>query len=360
MKMKHCTFVSMMMFAAAAVFAQSDLQVLAVVKLNKSESITVRQLKTRVGVYEKQAGKVLTVDERKQTLDALIYEKLVTQAAQKADLSIADSQVNQYFLQSMSQMVGKQVNEQELNTIVRQETKMSLDEFMKQQAGMSVAEYKEYLKAQLTAQQYIVSQRQNELQDITPTDEEIRTFYEIHKTNFVWSDMLRLFLVYVPKGNASVDAKAKAAELLASYKNKKNTRDQIAAQSNAANSGFQAGEILINKTESSAIQLGVPYRVLIDLFSQNVGFISEVQDNETNCQFYSVIEKYDAKMLALSDIVQPGTTVTVYEYIRQNLGQQKQMEYLQKAADEISKSLDTSGNVERKKTGADLDKLLSW
>ena len=358
--MKRFAFMSIMVFSVAAMYAQSDLQVLAVVKLNKSESITVRQLKTRVGVYEKQAGKVLTVDERKKTLEALIYEKLVTQAAQKAGISIADSQINQYFLQSMSQMVGKQVSEQELNTIVRQETKMSLDEFMRQQAGMSVAEYKEYLKAQLTAQQYIVAHRQTELQGIAPTDEEIRTFYEIHKTNFVWSDMLRLFLVYVPKGNASVDAKAKAAELLANYKNKKNTRDQITVQSNAANSGFQAGEILINKTESSAIQLGVPYRVLIDLFSQDAGFISEVQDNETNCQFYSVIEKYNAKMLALSDIVQPGTTVTVYEYIRQSLGQQQQMDYLQKAADEISKSLDTGSNVERKKTGAELDKLLGW
>ncbi|MBQ9494707.1 MAG: peptidyl-prolyl cis-trans isomerase [Treponema sp.] len=360
MEMKRCTFVSMMMFAAAAIFAQSDLQVLAVVKLNKSESITVRQLKTRVGVYEKQAGKVLSIDERKQTLDALIYEKLVNQAAQKSGIVIPDSDINQYFLQSMSQMVGKQVTEQELNTIVRQQTKMSLDEFMKQQAGMSVAEYKDYLKSQLTAQQYIVSQRQSELQSIAPTDSEIRSFYEMHKANFVWSDMLLLFLVYVPKDSNAAAAKTKAADLLAAYKNKKSTREQLIVQSRADNSNFRAGELLVNKTESGAIELGVPFSILIDLFKREKGFISEVQDNETNCQFYSIIEKYDAKMLAISDVVQPGTTVTVYDYIRQNLGQQKQMEYLQKAADEISKSLDTNGNVERKKTGTDLDKFLSW
>ena len=47
--MKRFAIVCMMILtAAAAVFAQSDLQVLAVVKLNKNESITVKQLKTRV------------------------------------------------------------------------------------------------------------------------------------------------------------------------------------------------------------------------------------------------------------------------------------------------------------------------
>ena len=99
MKVNRFTiFCCMLMISAASVFAQSDLQVLAVIKLNKSESITVKQLKTRVGVYEKQAGRVLTVDERKQSLDALISEKLINQAAQKAGISITDSMVNQNFL----------------------------------------------------------------------------------------------------------------------------------------------------------------------------------------------------------------------------------------------------------------------
>ena len=36
------------------------------------------------------------------------------------------------------------------------------------------------------------------------------------------------------------------------------------------------------------------------------------------------------------------------------------MEYLTNAAGEIAASLDTEENVERKKKGADLDKLLNW
>ena len=65
-------------------------------------------------------------------------------------------------------------------------------------------------------------------------------------------------------------------------------------------------------------------------------------------------------MLAIGDIVQPDTTVTVYDYIRSNLTQQKQQAFMSNAAAEISKKLHTAENVEMKKTGAALDKLLDW
>ena len=65
-------------------------------------------------------------------------------------------------------------------------------------------------------------------------------------------------------------------------------------------------------------------------------------------------------MLALSDLVQPETTITVYDYIKSNLTQQKQSEALIAAVQEVIDELDTPENVERKKTGAALDKLLNW
>ena len=49
--MKRFAIALFALFMSAAVFAQSDLQVLAVVKLNKNESITVKKLKTRVEMY---------------------------------------------------------------------------------------------------------------------------------------------------------------------------------------------------------------------------------------------------------------------------------------------------------------------
>lgn len=359
-KMKRLTLALVAMLSAVMVFAQSDLQVLAVVKLNKNESITVKQLKTRVDAYQKQRGSPLSVDDKKKVLEAMIQEKLVTQAAAKAGISIPESMVEQYFLQSISQSLGRNMTEQEFEQLVKEQTNLSLDEYMRQQVGMSVADYKAYLKNQLIVQQYIVSQKQNELQGVSPSDEEIRAFYELNKPSFVWTDMIKLFLVIIPKNTDAEVARIKANTLNSDLKNKKTTVNQLTVDSKKPNADFQAGDILVNKSQQSAVQLGVSYAELLELFKKEKNFISDVAEQESNFQFFTVIKKFDAKMLELSDVVQPETTITVYDYIKNSLSQQKQMEYLSTAATEIATTLDTNSNVERKKQNADLDKLLNW
>lgn len=208
--------------------------------------------------------------------------------------------------------------------------------------------------------EYIVSQKQNELQSVSPSDEEIRAFYELNKPSFVWTDMIKLFLVIVPKNTDAEIARVKANTLNSDLKSKKTTVNQLTVDSKKENSGFQAGDILVNKSQQSAIQLGVSYADLLELFKNEKNYISDVVEQETNFQFFMVIKKFDAKMLDLSDVVQPETTTTVYDYIKNSLSQQKQMEYLSSAATEIATTLDTDANVERKKQNADLDKLLNW
>lgn len=359
--MKRFAIALFALFMSAAVFAQSDLQVLAVVKLNKNESITVKKLKTRVEMYEKQRGTALSVDDRKKVLDALIQEKLVLQAAQKAGVTLTDSAVEQMFLQQVSsQLLGRTVTQSELEEVVKQETNLSLDDFMKQQIGMSVEEYKTYLKNQTIVQQYIMRQRENELKTVAATDEEIRSFYELNKSSFVWTDMMKLFLVVVPKSNDGEAARVKADDLYKKLKEKKLSSNQITVESKKENSGFQSGEILINKNQTSAQQLGISYTDLISLFSNEKDYISNVSEFDTHFQFYMIIKKYDAKLLGLSDVVQPDSTTTVYDYIRSSLGQQKVMQYFTIAAQEIAEGLDKEENVERKKTGDALTKLLTW
>ncbi|MBQ5470853.1 MAG: SurA N-terminal domain-containing protein [Treponema sp.] len=359
--MKRIFVAILALLMAGAVFAQSDLQVLASVKYNKTESITVKQLKSRVSLYEKQQGASLSTENRKKVLDSLIQEKLILQAAAKSGLTIPDSQVDQMFLQQVcQQLVGRLLTQSELEQLVKQQTNLSLDEFMKQQIGMSVEEYKVFLKNQTIAQQYIVGKYKNELQQVSPSDDEIRAFYELNKTTFVWSDMFKMFLVIVPKGNNAEAARVKADGLYKQLKDKKVTTNQLTVDSKKENSGFQAGEVLVNKSAQSAQQLGISYNDLLGLFSNDKGYISNIVEQDTNFQFFTILKKYEAKMLSLSDVVQPETTNTVYDYIKQSLGQQKQMEYLSTKVQEVADSLDTPANVERKKTGAELDKLLNW
>ncbi len=348
------------LLAGASVFAQSDLQVLAIVKYNKSESITVKQLKSRCEVYKKQLNRPLTVEEKKSTLDSLINEKLMIQAAQEAGVTVPDSYVDQYFSQVMSQSVGRAITEKELSDYIKKTEGITLDELLVKQMGMNVADYKAFLKNQLLMQQYVVQKNKAELEKVAPTDEEIRMFYESNKSTFVWNDILKILLVVVEKGSNADNAKLKLNDLLNKYKDKKITADQLAVQSEQGTAGYQAGEVLVPKNEVSAQGLGMPFQNLLVLFSQDEGFISAIQETENDYRFVSIIKKYNAKMLNLSDIVQPETTVTVYDYIRSTLAQQKQMMYVQTAAQNMSKTLNTSDNVEMKKSGAALDKLLDW
>ncbi len=355
---------TLLLAVATAAFAQNDLQPLAVVKLNKSETITLKQLKSRAEFVEKQyegygMKRTLTAKERGELLDSLIDEKLINQAAAKEGLSVTDSQVNTAFLNTFSQQLGQQLTEAQLNDLVKTQFNMSLSDYLKTNTGMTEVEYKAYLKNQLVAQQYVYMKKQGELQSVAATDEEIRNAYEMNKATFVWNDMVKLFLVIVPKGSNAGDAQATATKLRNQYTKEKNAVNAI---KNASDNGskYRAGELTVAKTAQQAQQLGWSYDKIIELFGKSAGYVSELNETDTDFQFYAVLKKFDAKMLSLSDVVQPDTTITVYDYIKQNLTSQKQSQYFAGAAQEIAKGLDTPENVDRKKTGAALESILNW
>lgn len=358
---KIIAVLSILMLTTFAVFAQSsDMTQLAVIKLNKNEFITLKQLKARCVSYEKQIGRALTVDERKQVLDTIIEETLMVQAATKAGLNIPDSAVDQYFAQSMSQSLGVNVTEKEFEDMLKKQQGKTLDELLLEQTGMSKAEYKKHLKNVLLMQQYVVQQNQADVQKVAATDEEIRMAYESNKSSFVWNDMVKMLLVIVPKGSDPDAAKQKTTDFLTKYNAKTLSAEQIVVQSQAENSGFQAGMGLFPKTEAAANGIGMTLQNLIFVFQQGEGYTSDVEETKNDYRFLSVIKKYDAKMLAIGDLVQPETTITVYDYIRANLTQQKQQIYMNNAAATLAKELHTAENVDMKKTGDALNKALDW
>ena len=87
---------------------------------------------------------------------------------------------------------------------------------------------------------------------------------------------------------------------------------------------------------------------------------ADMIETDVDFRYLCIRKKYAAKLLGISDVVQPETTITVYDYIRSNLTQQKQMQFVQIAAQDIAKSLNVPANVERKKEGDALNKLLEW
>ena len=347
--------------AVSGLFAQTGLQPIAEVKLNSRAPITLGQLKTRVSALEKEIGRKMTVQERQQTLDGLINERLIVQAAEKDGIKIMDSEVNNYFNEYVSSQLGQQVSESDFAKLIKEKTNMSLDEYMKAQNGMTLAEFKNFLRTQLTAQAYVMQKKQKELQSIpSPNDEQIRSYYEVNKQSFVQPDTVQLFLVVAPKGD-----KASAAEKTIKDVQKKLTANpkataDIRTKSQEKNSGYQAGEIFVSKTALAAEQLGIPMEELLKIFNMKVGEVSPITETGINYQCFVVIGKQDAKILGLSDVVEPGGNVSLYEYIKKMVIMQRQNEALNNALVSVTNDLRKPENFVIFKTGAELEKTLSW
>ncbi|MBD5435066.1 MAG: peptidyl-prolyl cis-trans isomerase [Treponema sp.] len=353
-------------FALVGIFcatAQNLMQPLAVVKYNESETVTVKEVKDLVDSQEKEADRKLTPQEREQIYEAVINQKLVLQAAKKAGITVQSTEIDQAFLENISQQLGRSrvYSEKELDDLVRQEKKISFAQFVKDETGMTIAEVKNnMIRPALVVQRYILTQNQSELQKVAATDKEIRDYYELNKINFNRPDSMTIFLVAAPKqGNSN--AKSKIDGLLADLKSGKTSVDKIRAENtDPQKSGYVSGDAFVMKTPQHAAQLGISSEQLLAMFSEPLNKPSDVRENPQSYQFYVILEKYPAQALTLSDVVQPGSTQTVYETIRAVLTQQKQLAFLEKARQDLLKSLNTAENVQRKKTGDELIKLLSW
>ncbi len=358
--MKKNVFISFLVFSLATLaFAQSDLQVIAKVNYFKNEPITLGQLKKFVTGFEAQARRKLTVDERLEVLNALIGKRLLVQAAEKSGVKALNSEVNSYFDGFLSQNIGKPVTEMQFAKMIKQEYNQSLDEYFRKTEGMSIKEIKDMIREQIQVQKYVSSKKRAEIQRMSiPTDGDIRKQYEMNKQQFFRPDMLKLLVVGVlKKGNDSAELKLINDLRNKAIKNKKN----IAKIQKDGNSGkYIAQTRYALKNAVGAQALGLQIEALMQIFDKPINYVSEVTDMPDNRQFYVILEKHDAKLLALSDLYDPNQAVTIYEAIKRSLAQQMTAMALQQANQVLIKELKTDNNCKILLSDAKLKKVLNW
>lgn len=206
-----------------------------------------------------------------------------------------------------------------------------------------------------------MQKKQKELQSIaSPSDDQIRSYYEVNKQSFVQPDTVQLFLAVAPKEDKASAAKKTIEDIQKKLTaNTKATAD-IRIKSQEKNAGYQAGELFVSKTALAAEQLGIPMEELLKIFNMKSGEVSPVTETGTNYQCFVVLEKKDAKILGLSDVVEPGGNISLYEYIKKMVIMQRQNEALNNALVSVTNDLRKAENFTIFKTGADLDKALSW
>ncbi len=345
---------------STGLYAQADLQPIAEVKLLKREPITLGQLKLQIATLEKGYARKLSVEERRKVLDGIINERLLRQAAEKEGIKIADSQVNEYFNNMLSQQVGYPITEADFAKLIEKETKQSFNDFMKAQTGMTVAESKEFLRGQIAVQVYVGQKKGADLGKIAgPTDAEIRSKYDMNKQSFVRPDTVKLFLVAVPKQNNAKAEKEKAEALRKKITQNLKVIEEIKKDS-GEKAGYLAEYVYAAKTQLAAQQMGITMEALAGIFKQKINYISTVTEMPNHFQFFVIIEKLDVKILTLSDVIDPNQTTTVYEYIRQMLTAEKQNIALQQAIQQLTDTLRTPSNFRMLKDDASLNKLLNW
>lgn len=336
------------LFAAGIVFAQSDLQSVAIVRLTRSEPITVKQLRTLVEQAEKSSGRAATVAERRQLLDSMINEKLIMQAAERDKITVSDAEINNYLQQLrgvLSQSLGRQPTDPEFEIAIRN------------QFGVDLQTFNVEIRRQMLLQKYIVQKKGSLFESLaTPTEQDINDTYNLTRTQFIRPDTVRFSMILVPFGNNAADkAKAKtlADRLVREIASDASKFDETVLRSQTPNSGYRGGDggYLPRNLEAERI---VGRDFINTAFSLKQGEVSKLIEGTNGYQIIKITETYSQKNLELADLYQLGARGTVREYIQSVLVQERQQAAEQRAIQEVTAEL-RQGNPFQV-----FENLLSW
>jgi peptidyl-prolyl cis-trans isomerase SurA len=333
--MKRFAVIAAMLLACTALFSQTIDTPLAIVKLTKQKVITVKQAKSSIEKLEASAGRKLTLEERKQYLDSLIAETLIEQAAERDKITVPETEFASR-LQTYRASLGPQVTDAQFETALKAQ-------------GMTLDDFKTQLRKQLITEKYILAKKQPLFASVkAPSEDEIKTFYDTYSAQFVRPDTVRFNYILVETVGKTAADKSKAKELidgLAKQIGKNASKfDELMIKSATANAGYKGGDfgyLPKNNPQGQALlgtSVGVP-------FTLKVGEISDVLESSVGFYIIKLTEVLGQKFLDLSDPVQPGVSMSLREYIRNQIGQTKQQQVLQAAVGQIMAELKTSDTV---------------
>ena len=336
----------------ALVSAQVDLQPVAIVRLTRSEPITVRQLKTEIEMMAWQilvprlgrnptsaelAREVQNYDatERRQILELVINDRLALQAAERDRVTITENELNQQITQlrtRMTQTIGRSPTDEEFAIAIKNET------------GLELPAFREYQRRKAITQKYLLTKKQDLFASVRePTQEEILSVYNLRKSEFVRPDTVRFSMIQVPYG-ADAASRNRARDLAESINrdiaSNPSRFDEAVIRGQAPNSGYQAGDGGY-LPRNIAAQQAAGTDFVNTAFSLRQGEVSKVIEGISGYQIIKITETLPQKSLELDEIINPGSRTTVRQFIATNIYQQRQQEALIRATQELVNELRT-------------------
>ena len=343
---RYLILILLMSLSALTAFAQLDLQSVAIIRLTRTEPITVRQLRAeletlawqeltprlrRPPTSEEVSRTALssTVEQRRQVLDVMINERLALQAAARDGINVKDNELNQHIQQlrqQMAQSIGRMPTDAEFATAIRNET------------GQDFPAFRETLRRQAIVQRYMMSQKEHLFRNIPePTEAEILNLYNLSRADFVRPDTVRFTMIQVPFGSDAASrtrAREVANGLTQQIGNNPARFDEAVMRAQLPNSGYQAGDGGFLPRNMQAQQMtGAEFMNVA--FSLQRGEVSRLIEGPRAYHIIKVTETYPQTALGLDDILDLGSRITVRQFIWRNLFQQRQQEVMVRAQQEL-------------------------
>jgi len=331
---------------ALTAFAQADLQPVAVVRLTGSQPITVRQLRTEM---EKLAWQELaqrlrriptqaeisraalnsTMEQRRQVLDVMINERLVLQAAERDRIIVSEPELNQYIQQlktQMAQIIGHIPSDEEFALAVKNET------------GQDFPVFRESIWRQRIVQRYLTTKKEAVFRSVAePTEAEILNLYNLSRADFVRPDTVRFSMVQVPHGPdaaSRANARRVADNLAREIGTDPANFDAVVLRATTPNSGFEAAVGGFLPRNMQAQQVTGP-QFMETAFNLRQGQVSGLIEGPQAFHFIKVTETYAQTNLGIDDVFDLASRITVRQFIRGNMIQQRQQEAIARATQEL-------------------------
>jgi parvulin-like peptidyl-prolyl isomerase len=183
-----------------------------------------------------------------------------------------------------------------------------------------------------------MSKKQSTIESVRmPSEADILSHYNLARSQLVRPDTVRISMIQVPFGPDAASktrARTQIDQLAREIGTNPSRFDEAFIRGQSPNSGYYAGDEGYLPRNMEAAQV-VGQNFMNTAFSLKQGDVSGVIEGVRGYQIIKVTETYAMKSLELDDIIQPGSRVTVREFIGNGLLQERQQETIAKASQEL-------------------------
>lgn len=335
MKMK-LSMLALLLAVAGSLSAQVLDKPVAIVRLESTENIGQRELRSQVQMIEAQLQTRLSAEQRAEVLDATIAEVLIMQAAERDRITVSRAEIDQGIAQQR-QSLGPQVSQEQFRQVIES------------QVGMSWEQYVEQVTRRLTQEKYVLQTKRSLFENVPqPTEREIRRVYEDNQTEFINPAMVRFEHVFWDTRNSTSaarrDARNHAEELYRQLRNGSGTFDDLMEQSldDSRFRGDDFGYLLRTDQQNRAV-LGPEF--VDTVFELERGQVSRVLESNVGYHIVRIRDRRSAKLLELDDPLLPGQSMTVRRQIENYLLMEKQQETFELALRQVIDELRADADI---------------